>query len=60
MLTAKATRNVCRLFTWRWQFETKIVRRTNFRRLALQGKLTILSFRSKIVLKAKICVKFWL
>ena len=58
MFTAKATRNMCRLFTWRWQFETKIVRETNFSLLALQGKLTVLSLRSKIVLKAKICEKF--
>ena len=41
-------------------FQTKIVRKTNFPPLALQGKLTVLSFRSKIVLKAKICVKSWL
>ena len=38
----------------------KKVGKTNFPPLALQGKLTVLSFRSKIVLKAKICVKFWL
>ena len=38
----------------------KIVRKTNFPPLALQGKLTVLSFRSKIVLKANICEKFWL
>ena len=58
MFTAKATRNMCRFFTWRWQFETKIVRETNFSLLALQGKLTVLSLRSKTVLKAKICEKF--
>ena len=40
--------------------ETKIERKNNFPPLALQGKLTVLSFRSKIVLKAKICVKVWL
>ena len=50
MFTAKDARNVCRLFT-------KTVR-TNFSPLGLQRKLTVLSFRSTIELKAKICVKF--
>ena len=59
VFTAEAARNVCRLFTWRWQFETKLVRKNNTSPLALQGKLTVLSFRPKIELKAKIWVKFW-
>ena len=51
LFTAKDARNVCRLFT-------KTVRKTNFSPLGLQRKLTVLSFRSTIELKAKICVKF--
>ena len=54
LFTAKDARNVCRLFTKR----PKTVRKTNFSPLGLQRKLTVLSFRSTIELKAKICVKF--